>query len=63
MAQSSLLILAEPLEQPLGAELQAILQQEPRYQVTLCAGLLPPVRGGADAAPDVLILVLPAAHA
>ena len=63
MAQSSLLILAELLEQPLGAELQAILQQEHRYQVTLCAGLLPPVRGAADASPDVLILVLPAVHA
>jgi two-component system, NtrC family, response regulator GlrR len=59
MVPSRILILAEPLDHPLGAEIQAILQQERRYRVTLCESLLSNGTMGVDAHPDLIILVLP----
>src|SRR5262245_3189477 len=63
MVQSSLLILTESPAQPLGAQLQAILQREPTYQVNLREAPWPDATADADPYPDLMILVLPTLHA
>jgi len=59
MAQSRMLILAESLEQPLGAQIQAILQCERSYRVDLREAPWPDRTAEADVCPDLIILVLP----
>ena len=55
-------IIDETPGQPIGAEIQAILERERRYRSILIAGSLHGRRLGLDARPDLIIPILPASN-
>jgi hypothetical protein len=60
MAQLRIIILTDLHGQPLGAQLQAILQRENAYQVDVLARTLLDGTAGLGPRPDLIILLLPA---
>ena len=60
MAQSRIIILTDPHGQPLGAQLQAILQRENACRVDILAPARLDGTAGLEPRPDLLILLLPA---
>jgi two-component system response regulator GlrR len=60
--QPTIMILTDQHRPQVGAQLQAILQQEEGYQVSCLAGPLPKGPEGVEPRPDLMLPVLPAAR-